>query len=319
MVLKGARFIEILMMFGLLKTGKEISKSRLSFLLNLPAILFMMAIIAYPIAFAIYLAFHRVGIRELRTGKMPFYGLGNFQALLQDEVFWISIKQTFEFSIFVVILEVLLGLGIALVIHKTRGRMSTFIRVIMLLPWAVPPIVNALLWRFIFSSQYGYLNAVLYSFGFIDHFLIWLGNPKLALYCVGIAHIWRTTPFAILLIHAAMEGIPESLFEAAQVDGASAWQSFSKVMLPLLMPALILVMILRTTWAFQAFDEILGITGGGPQNATWVAAFYTYRYAFQPPQDVGLGAASSFFLALVIGIFAIVYIRFFRKVQVEWE
>lgn len=279
----------------------------------------MIAIIAYPMAFALYLAFHRVGIRELRTGKMPFYGLGNFQELFEDEVFWVSILQTFEFSIFVVIMEVLLGLGIAMVIYKAKGRVSAFIKVIMLLPWAVPPIANALLWRFIFSSEYGYLNAVLYSFGFIDHFLIWLGNPKLAIYCVGIAHIWRTTPFAILLIHAAMEGIPESLFEAAQVDGATAWQTFSKVMLPLLLPTLILVMILRTTWAFQAFDEILGITGGGPGNATWVAAFYTYRYAFQPPQDMGIGAASSFVIAVIIGILAIVYIRFFKKTHIEWE
>jgi len=297
---------------------EELSAGRLSILMNVPAILMITGIIAYPLAYALYLSFHKVGVGELRTGIMPFCGWNNFLNLLQDSLFWHSVKNTLNFSVIVVVGEVLLGMGIALIIEKSKGRLSAFTRVIMLLPWAVPPIVNALLWSFIFSAEYGYLNAVLLGLGFVDTFVMWLGEPKLAMYAVAFAYIWRTTPFSVLLIHTAMQGIPREIYEAGSVDGTNAWQSFRYIMLPLISPTVIIVMILRTTWAFQVFDEIFGMTGGGPGNSTWVASYYSYRYAFQPPLDVGLGAASAFVLALMIGVLAFLYIKFLRRVEVEW-
>ncbi len=297
---------------------EELSENRLAILMNVPAILMITGIIAYPLAYALFLSFHKVGIGELRTGVMPFYGWNNFIHLLQDGLFWHSVKNTLHFSAVVVVGEVLLGVGIAFIIEKSKGALSTFTRVIMLLPWAVPPIVNALLWSFIFSAEYGYLNAILMGLGFIDTFVMWLGNPQSAIYAVAFAYIWRTTPFSILLIHAAMQGIPRELYEAGNVDGTSAWQSFRYIMLPLITPTILIVMILRTTWAFQVFDEIFGMTGGGPGNSTWVASYYSYRYAFRPPLDIGLGAASAFVLALMIGILAFLYIKFLRRAEVEW-
>ena len=297
---------------------EELSENRLAILMNVPAILMITGIIAYPLAYALFLSFHKVGIGELRTGVMPFYGWNNFIHLLQDGLFWHSVKNTLHFSAVVVVGEVLLGVGIAFIIEESKGALSTFTRVIMLLPWAVPPIVNALLWSFIFSAEYGYLNAILMGLGFIDTFVMWLGNPQSAIYAVAFAYIWRTTPFSILLIHAAMQGIPRELYEAGNVDGTSAWQSFRYIMLPLITPTILIVMILRTTWAFQVFDEIFGMTGGGPGNSTWVASYYSYRYAFRPPLDIGLGAASAFVLALMIGILAFLYIKFLRRAEVEW-
>ncbi len=285
--------------------------------MNVPAIVMITGIIAYPLAYALFLSFHKVGLGELRTGVMPFCGWNNFIRLLQDGLFWFSVKNTFKFCLIVVAGEVLFGLGIALIIEKSKGRLSSFTKVIMLLPWAVPPIVNALLWTFIFSAEYGYLNAILLSLGFIDTFVMWLGMPNLALYAVAFAYIWRTTPFCVLLMHTAMQGVPQQLYEAGKVDGTSAWQSFRFIMFPLIAPTIIIVLILRTTWGFQVFDEIFGMTGGGPGNSTWVASYYSYRYAFQSPFDVGLGAASAFVLALVIGIFAFIYIKFLQRFEVD--
>jgi multiple sugar transport system permease protein len=298
---------------------RELGPGALSLALNVPALVLIAGIIAYPLAYALYLAFHRVTVRELRTGERPFVGLLNFRRLLEDDVFWLSLQHTLQFAVVVVAAEVLLGLAIALLLARSRGPLTAATRLLMLLPWAVPPIANALLWSFVYNSKYGVLNAVLYRLAFIDRPVSWLGDPDLALYAVAAAYVWRTTPFAVLLIHAALEGIPRPLWEASAIDGASAWRQLRHVILPLLAPVLMIVTILRTTWAFQAFEEIFGMTGGGPGNATWVASYYSYRYAFQPPHDVGLGAASAFVLACVIGVFAVLYIVVMRRTQVEWE
>jgi multiple sugar transport system permease protein len=260
----------------------ELGEGRLAFLLNAPSVVFLLMIIAYPLLYALYLAFHKVGVRELRTGEMPYVGWQNFVALFGDDLFWLSLKQTFIFVGTSVALELTLGLCIALVIDEQRVLLSRVTRLLILLPWAIPPIVNGLLWSFIYNSQYGYLNVVLYKLGLISEFAQWLGDPNLALFAVIIPYVWRTTPFAVLLFHAALQGIPEELYEAAEVDGANAWSRFLRISLPLVSPTIAVVLVLRTTFAFMVFDEIFALTQGGPGNATWVTAWYTYRAAFQP-------------------------------------
>ena len=207
-----------------MRRRREASPLSLSLALNAPAIVLMAGIIAYPLAYALYLAFHRVTIRELRTGDRPFVGLLNFQRLFADDVFWLSLRHTLEFTAIVVAFELALGLVLALLLSRTRGPLTTGTRVLMLLPWAVPPIANALLWAFIYNSKYGVLNAALYSVGFVDRPISWLGRPDLALYAVAAAYIWRTTPFSVLLTHAALQGIPPALYEASAIDGAGAWR-----------------------------------------------------------------------------------------------
>ena len=201
-------------------------------------------------------------------------------------------------------------------IDDERVWISRVTRALILLPWAVPPIANGLLWAFIFNAQYGYLNRTLAATGVIDEYVNWLGTPGLAMAAVIIAYVWRTTPFNILLYHAALQGIPAELYEAADVDGASPGQRFLGVTLPLLLPVIAVSLVLRTTFAFMVFDEILAITQGGPGNATWVAAWYTYRMSFQPPFNIGLGAASAWVLALIVGAISLVYVRFlYRRVE----
>ncbi|HEV8438051.1 MAG TPA: sugar ABC transporter permease [Methylomirabilota bacterium] len=284
--------------------------------MNAPSALCLLLILAYPVLYAGYLSFHEVSIRQLRTGEFPFAGWANFVRLFGDEVFWLSLRHTAVFVGVSVALEVVIALGIALVVNDERVGLARATRVLLLVPWAVPPVVNGLLWSFIFNAQFGYLNRALYKLGLIQHYVNWLGDGRLALGAVIVAYVWRTTPFNILLYHAALQGIPRDYYEAAEVDGSSGWKSFWHITLPLLRPIIAVTLILRTTFAFMVFDEILAITQGGPGNDTWVAAWYTYRVSFQPPFNVGLGAASAYVLAVILGVVAIGYVRFVsRRVQ----
>jgi ABC-type sugar transport system permease subunit len=298
------------------RRGGEAPAGRLALILNLPTLVALALVLAYPICFAGYLSLHEVSVRHLRSGEFPWAGLANFTRLFQDEVFWLSLRHTLVFVAASVILEVVIGLAIALTISDERVWLSRLTRLLILIPWAVPPVVNGLLWSFIANAQYGYLNRTLHKLGLITDYVNWLGQPQLAMAVVIAAYVWRTTPFNILLYHAAIQGIPAEIYEAAAVDGASPWQSLWRLTLPLLRPIVAVTLILRTTFSFMVFDEILAITQGGPGNDTWVAAWYTYRMAFQPPFNLGLGAASAWVLAIVIGLAAIAYVRLvYRRLE----
>jgi ABC-type sugar transport system permease subunit len=299
-----------------MRRAGEAPAGRLALILNLPTLIVLACVLAYPIAFAGYLSFHEVSIRQLRSGEFPFVGVANFTRLFQDEVFWLSLRHTLVFVAATVTLEVVIGLAVALTISDERVWISRVTRVLILIPWAVPPVVNGLLWSFITNAQYGYLNRALYKLGLITDYVNWLGEPRLAMAVVIAAYVWRTTPFNILLYHAALQGIPAEVYEAAAVDGASPWQSLWRLTLPLLRPIVAVTLILRTTFSFTVFDEILAITQGGPGNDTWVAAWYTYRTAFQPPFNIGLGAASAWVLAVMIGLAALAYVRLvYRRLE----
>jgi ABC-type sugar transport system permease subunit len=294
----------------------ELRAGALAALMNLPALACLAVVLAYPIGYAAYLSVHEVSLRHLRSGEFPWAGSANFARLFDDPVFWLSLRNTIVFVAASVALEVLIALGVALVIDDERVWIARVTRVLILLPWAVPPVVNGLLWAFIFNGQYGYLNRVLQGLGVSAEPVNWLGAPGLAMVAVITAYVWRTTPFNILLYHAALQGIPGELYEAAAVDGATGWQRFHGITLPLLSPVIAVSLILRTTFGFMVFDEILAITQGGPGNATWVAAWYTYRVSFQPPFNIGLGAASAWVLALLVGAIGLAYVRFlYRRVD----
>ena len=289
--------------------AREPGAGALALLLNLPAGLVLLAVLAWPVLYAGWLSLHEVSLRQLRSGELPFTGVANYVRLFGDEVFWLALQHTVVFVAVSVALEVVIGLGIALVIDDERVALSRVTRVLLLVPWGVPPVVNGLLWSFIFNAQYGYLNRTLLALGLIREPVNWLGDPSLAMVAVITAYVWRTTPFNILLYHAGLRGIPRDCYEAAAVDGAAGWRRFWHISLPLLRPVIAVTLILRTTFAFMVFDEIFAITQGGPGNATWVAAWYTYRAAFQPPFNIGLGSASAWVMALILGVAALAYAR----------
>ncbi len=289
--------------------AREPGAGALALLLNLPASLVLLLVLAWPVLYAGWLSLHEVSLRQLRTGEMPFTGLANYARLFRDDVFWLALQHTLVFVGISVALEVTLGLSVALVIEDDRVALARVTRVLLLVPWGVPPVVNGLLWSFVFNAQYGYLNRTLLALGVLREPVNWLGDPTLAMGAVIVAYVWRTTPFNILLYHAGLRGIPRDYYEAASVDGASGWRTFWHITLPMLRPVIAVSLILRTAFGFMVFDEIFAITQGGPGNATWVAAWYTYRTAFQPPFNVGLGAASAWVLALILALTGLAYVR----------
>jgi ABC-type sugar transport system permease subunit len=289
----------------------EVSRQTLFILLTLPSALLLVLIIGYPLGDALIVSFHNVGVRELRTGIMAPAGLSNFRAVLQDALFWASLSHTLVFTGASVILEVGVGLLMALAINVRGALLAEAAKTLMLLPWAVPPIVNGVMWSYVFNSSYGTLNAVLYHLGLIGNYVQWISDPRLAMAAVVAAYVWRTAPFGALLFHAGLQGIPEELYEAARVDGASSATSFRAITLPLLRPVLLVVLVLRTVFAFMVFDEILAITYGGPGDSTWVASWYIYSVAFRYLR-FGVGSAAAFLLGAIVAVIAFVYIGLLR-------
>lgn len=298
---------------GLLR--RELSAGWFTFFMNLPTLLCLLVVLAYPVIYAGYISFHRVGLAQLRRGEFPWNDFDNYVRLFEDRLFWLAVKNTAIFTFITVAAEVVLAILIALLINQQRIWTSRVTRLLILLPYAIPPIANGLIWHFMYNFQFGFLNRILFAAGLISEPINWAGDPDTALYAVTVPYIWRTLPFAILLVHAALQGIPRDLYEQAAVDGATAWQRFWKITLPLLRPIIAVILILRTSFAFAVFEEILAITQGGPGDATWVAAWYSYKMSFAPPNNFGLGAASAYVLAMMIGALAIVYVRFvYRRV-----
>jgi ABC-type sugar transport system permease subunit len=288
--------------------GWEMPPGLLCGVMNIPTVLTMALVLAYPIVYAGYLSMHRVTLAQLRHGVFPFVGLENYQRILSDSLFLLALKNTLIFTAFSVVMEVVLAMAIALLIdqkHVWTGRVT---RYLMLLPYAVPPIANGLIWSFLYNFDFGFLNRILFTLHLTSQPVNWAGNPSTALFAIAVPYIWRTVPFAILLFHAALSGINGELYEAASVDGASALQRFRHITLPLLRPIIVVVLVLRTSFAFAVFDEVLAITQGGPGDATWVAAWYSYKRSFSPPFDIGVGSASAYVLALLIGVLALFYV-----------
>jgi ABC-type sugar transport system permease subunit len=297
------------------RPGRELTPRKLALAMNAPSLLVMLLVLAYPIGYAGYLSLHRVGVGQLRSGNFPFYGLENYVRLFQDPLFLLSLENTFIFTAIAVGAEIVLAVLIALLINQQGIWTSRVTRLLILLPYAIPPIANGLIWSFIYSFQFGFLNRILFTLGIIDQPINWAGNPDTALYAVTVPYIWRTLPFAILLVHAALQGINKDLYEAAAVDGATAWHRFWYITLPLLRPIIVVILVLRTSFAFAVFEEILAITQGGPGDATWVAAWYSYKVAFAPPFNIGAGAASAYVLAMIVSVLAVVYVTFiYRRV-----
>ena len=291
------------------------SAGRFALIMNLPTLICLGVVLAYPVGYALYLSVHRVGLAQLRRGEFAFTGWENYGRVLEDPLFWVAIKNTLLFTFITVGSEVVLAVAIALLINQTGIWTSRITRFLILLPYAIPPICNGLIWSFMYSFQFGFLNRILFSLGVISDPVNWAGNPDTALYAVTVPYIWRTLPFAIILVHAALQGIPRELYEQAAIDGANAWHRFTKITWPMLQQIIAIILILRTAFAFAVFEEILAITQGGPGDATWVAAWYSYKITFAPPNNFGMGSASAFILTLMIAAIALVYLRLvYRRV-----
>lgn len=278
---------------------------RLAFLLLLPTLLLVFGVLLYPILHTFVLSLTDTHLAKPDSGG--FIGIENYLAAARDPEFRASLGRTFYFALLTVPIEVVLGLLIALLLNQPfRGR--GFVRGLIILPWALPYIVNGVMWKWILNANYGAFNALLSQLGIIDRYQIWLGDPTTAFHFVIFASIWKETPVAVILLLAALQGIPTELYEAARVDGANAFQRVWSVTLPLLRPVIAVTMVVKTVWALKEFDLIYVMTGGGPANATNVATFYTYLTTFKFLK-FGYGAALAFIIVLFSLVIAYVYVR----------
>ncbi len=279
--------------------------ARTAWLLLIPSLLVIAGVTLWPVISTFILSFFNAptGINQVRT----FVGLDNYIGMLKDQTFWETIGRTLYFTVVSVGLELAIGLAVAQLIHSHPLGWQ-FLRFGLIIPWAVPTIVNGAMWRWIYSADFGALNGLLLQLGLIKHYVAWLSLPNMAMNLVIVADLWHTMPFVALILQAALATLPEDLDEAAAVDGANAWQRFWKIRVPLLRPAILVALIVRTVDAFRVFDIVYIITAGGPAYKTLTITYLTYLNSFSFGKQ-GTGAALSFLISMVTIIMAFVYIR----------
>jgi multiple sugar transport system permease protein len=278
---------------------------RLFFFLLAPALCVLLLFMVVPISQSVYLSFHRLVLGLPQLGR-PFVGLDNYFELLSDPVARDSVVVTGVFVATTTFFELLLGLLLALLIHRRfPGRGA--LRASVLIPWAIPTVVSAQMWRFLFNDAYGMINFALFGTG-TTHYIPWLATPGTALFAIILADVWKTSSFAALLILAGLQVIPETLYQAARVDGAGPWRRFVHITWPLIRPALLLALLFRTIDAFRVFDLAFVMTQGGPADATNVLQLYGYKRMFVEGW-MGYGSAIATCIFLAVLCLAVLYVR----------
>ncbi len=270
-----------------------------------PCFLFVALFAFYPILYSVYLSMHKIILSLPGLGR-PFVGLDNYRALFHDRIALHSFINTMLFVFTTTFFEIVFGLAIALVINKHfMGR--GIVRAAILVPWAIPTVVSSQMWRFIFHDKYGLMNYMFFGSD-TSAYTAWLADPGTAFIAIVVADVWKTSSFAGLLILAGLPIIPDDLYEAARIDGASAWQQFRKITLPLIKPAILIALLFRTMDAFRVFDLVFVMTQGGPADSTNVLQFYGYKKIFAEGL-MGYGSTISVMVFLITLIISVFYIR----------
>lgn len=274
----------------------------------LPVALVIALFAIYPIIHAIRMSFYQYLLT--RPNAHPFVGLGNFIDVITSYYFKNSIQITAIYTIAAVIGVIIYGLGVALLMN-TKVRLSTPLKIVILLPWALPAVVSGLLWKWILNADFGILNGILYSIGLIDSYIPFLANPTQAKMALIMAHIWKEGPLVAIFFLAGLQLIPDELYEAARIDGGGGWRIFRLVTLPLLRPIFLIVIVYETMTAILTFDTIYVMTGGGPANSTALISWFAYAEIFKA-LNLGRGIALAIIIALITLVLIILYLRVLR-------
>lgn len=249
-----------------------------------PSFALLTAVLLYPLGYSVYLSLHEV---HLASAVQPFAGWGNYAALLTEERFWSSLVTTLKITAAAVMLEFFLGFALALGLYRLTAGARVF-NVLLFLPHIITPVVAALFLRWMFVSQWGLIDATLAAVGVVPP--DWLGHPLWAKVTVVLADAWKFTPFVMLVLYAGLQGIDQSILEAAAIDGAGGFRLVWSILLPSLKPLVLFVLAIRTMDCFRAFDAIYVLTGGGPGTATETITLYTYVLGFRQ-LEIGKAAA----------------------------
>lgn len=271
-------------------------RTRQAWLFLTPVLAALLLVAAWPLARTILFSLTDANLSDLTNWK--FVGLANYLYLFEDPLWWRAVGNTLLFTLLSVGLETLFGLIIALVIDAHlpgRGLM----RAAILIPWAIPTVVSAKMWAWMLHDLYGVVNALLLSSGLIDRPYAWLADPSLAMASVVMVDVWKSTPFMALLIMAALQALPQSMYEAARVDGVSPVKVFFHITLPLIRPALLVAVIFRGLDALRVFDVIYVLTGNNENTATMSVYARQQLIDFQ---DVGFGSAAATALFLIVAL-----------------
>jgi ABC-type sugar transport system permease subunit len=289
-------------------------RTRLAYLMVMPTILIIVGVVFYPIVVVFWYSLHEIDLRFPGLGQ-PFVGFDNYVKIFTDSqgVIYGALWFTTWFALVSVGLEFVLGMIFALVMNRVfPGRV--YVRALILLPWALTTVVSARMWGLIFNSEYGILNGFLRAIGIINirTNINWLSDQNAVFWALIIAEVWKSTPFVALILLAGLQLIPHDLYEAAKVDGATAWQSFWHITLPSLRGTILVVLLFRTIDAARVFDLIYVLTGGGPGTSTQSLNIYTYKTLFES-LEFGKGSAQALITFCYIMIIAVLYIRVLGK------
>jgi multiple sugar transport system permease protein len=292
------------------RLGGEVGETALAALLLAPAMALLGLLVLFPIGRLVWLSFHTLRLSEPWAGQ-PFVGLLNYQDLWADPRFWSSLGNTLLITLVTVPGALLVGLGLALLANLPfRWRWPT--RLALLLPWALPLVYSGLIFAWFFDSSYGLVNDVIARLGFEGP--IWLSDPWTATAAICLAIVWKTSSFCALILLAGLQTIPDSLYEAARIDGATRWQRFRHVTLPLLKASIMVALIFRTVTAIQTFDIPYAITRGGPGTTTETLAMYIHTTTLDF-LDFGYGSALAVVMFLVSMLTTAWYLRHIRGVS----
>jgi len=290
------------------ETGVEIRKRRVAYLYVAPALLGMLLLVLYPFSYGIWISF--TNWSRVHFTDYWFIGSGNYVDILGGQEFYTVLERTIIWTVVNVFFHVTIGLFFAVLLNrKIRGRIVY--RTMLLIPWALPSFLTALTWRGMFNFEFGAVNQFLKTIGLQP--IQWLTDPFWALIAVIIVNVWLGFPFMIVVFSGGLQSIPLDLYDAALIDGASGWQKFRYVTLPLLMPILIPASLLGFIWTFNMFNVIFLVTGGGPAQSTEILVTFAYReFTFT---RYGRAAAYSVIIFLMLLAFSIVYTRVLERAQ----
>jgi ABC-type sugar transport system permease subunit len=288
---------------------KQLSEQKFAWLVIAPACVIVFGIVIFPLFTTFIYSLKNMDLTSSQSGQWVWFQ--NYIDLLNDKEFWLTTGRTAYFTGVSLTIEIILGIFIALLLNENiRGK--AFLRTIIIIPWAVPTIVNGAMWKWIYHPEYGALNAFLTQLGLIDHYQSWLGSPWLAMNMIIIADAWKMTPLVVIFFLASLQLRNLAIYEAALVDGANIFQRFVYLTMPYLKPTILVIIVMRTMEAFKVFDIIYATTRGGPANGTLTLTYDAYLKSFTNLQ-YSQGATISYLIAFMIVILTFIYVKILKS------
>lgn len=290
----------------------KLNTAMTSWLFILPSLVIISSVIVYPLVRSIIMSFTD---RILTYFHYSFIGLVNYAGVFRDSLFWQSLANSLQLTFWNVTGSLLIGLGLALLLNsRVKGR--NWFRGLLFLPWAVPSIVIALMFRWFYNDIYGFANHILVEYGLISQTINPLAMPDMVWPAIMLPVIWNYYPFVMLVFLSVLQSIDTHLYEAAAIDGASRWRAFLHITLPALRPAMVMIVILQALWSFSEFALVYLLTGGGPANATMTLSIYIYKQGFGAKQ-LGYAAAMGTMMFFLLAGFTILYFGVVRRTRTE--